>query len=491
MSNNNNSSPFSILFEYSVFLILGSVIALGWANTDYDSYHHFVHHDLLAPITEIYSGDDAHTESHEASVAHEEHATEHGSEEAQGEQSVSVVQATGDEHHAEATGEEDHAAASHGEEHSAHSEHKEGHGLIFNLHFLINDIFMVFFFGIAMKEVTEAFLPGGSLSSLQKASLPVIGTLGGVIGPAAVYVLLTLMFKTGHGQTAMLHGWAIPTATDIAYSWLFARLVFGAVHPAVTFLLVLAVLDDLIGMMIIAIFYSSNIQIEWLALLAAGIAAAYTLRMVGVKNFWAYVLLGGIPAWFGLLWTGVHSSLALVFIVPFMPAHRVSHDELFDAEEMEHEHDTLNMFEHFFKSPVDIGLFFFGLANAGVPTSSAGMGTLITISAILFGKTIGIFLFSFVGNKVFRLSFPPHTGLKEVFVLGIVAAIGFTVAIFVTTVAFGTPPESIPVSIANMYEKEMKMGALLSFGSGFLALLIGSLVGIKKIQTHEQLNAES
>lgn len=402
--------PISILFEYSVFLIVGSIIALIWANVNFDSYHHFIDYRLF--------GEGGH--------------------------------------------------------------HK------FSLHFIVNDIFMVFFFGIAMKEVTEAFLPGGSLSSFSKASLPVVGTLGGVIGPVLVFVGLTLAFKEGDAQKAMLHGWAIPTATDIAYSWLFAKIVFGAVHPAVTFLLVLAVLDDLIGMAIIAIFYSNNVHAEYLAILAFGMVIAFILRKQKITNFWPYVILGGIPAWFGLLFTGVHSSLALVFIVPFMPALPHGEDKLFDQEEVATTHDTLNEFEHFFKAPVDIGLFFFGLANAGVPTSSAGLGTLITISAIILGKTFGIFSFSMFGNKVLKMSFPPNTGAKEVFVLGVVAAIGFTVAIFVTGVAFGTPPAELVSTpdlkaIVSNYEREMKMGALLSFASGALAIFLGKILRIQKI----------
>ncbi|MCB1157166.1 MAG: Na+/H+ antiporter NhaA [Leptospiraceae bacterium] len=408
MSAKNLPRPIGILFEYSAFLIVGSLLALFWANINYDSYHGFVHHDLISNL-----------------------------------------------------------------KHSS-------------IHFVVNDIFMVFFFGIAMKEVTEAFLPGGSLSSFDKAALPVIGTIGGVVGPATLFVVLALLFKQGHAQTAMLHGWAIPTATDIAYSWLFAKIVFGASHPAVTFLLVLAVLDDLIGMGIIAIFYSSDIKVMYLGLLALGMAMAFGLRKMNVKNFWPYVLLGGIPAWFGLLYTGVHSSLALVFIVPFMPAAIDGEDKFFDSEEMEEEHDTLNAFEHFFKSPVDIGLFFFGLANAGVPAEAAGLGTAITISSIFFGKTFGIFLFSMIGNKVFKMAFPDHTGYKELFVLGVVAAIGFTVAIFVTTVAFGEPPAALKgeefKGILIAYEKEMKMGALLSFLSGFTALVLGKVLKIKKVE---------
>ena len=124
------------------------------------------------------------------------------------------------------------------------------------LHFLINDIFMVFFFGIAAKEITEAVLPGGDLNPPKKAINPLMGTLGGVVGPVGVYFLLTMYMSPDKvWYDAVANGWGIPTATDIALAWLIARIIFGNTHPAVNFLLLLAVADDAIGLGIIAVFY--------------------------------------------------------------------------------------------------------------------------------------------------------------------------------------------------------------------------------------------
>lgn len=122
-----------------------------------------------------------------------------------------------------------------------------GHAI--TVHFLINSIFMVFFFGVATKEITESILPGGALNPVEKAINPILGTIGGVLGPAGMYLLLAFVFYGGTEDfKTVANGWAIPTATDIALAWLVARLVFGYRHPAVNFLLLLAVADDGIGL---------------------------------------------------------------------------------------------------------------------------------------------------------------------------------------------------------------------------------------------------
>ena len=140
-------------------------------------------------------------------------------------------------------------------------------------HFLINEIFMVFFFGIAVKEITESVLPGGALNPIPKAINPLMGTLGGILGPVGLYFLLTWIIYGGTNNfTEVANGWGIPTATDIALAWLVARLVFGNGHPAVNFLLLLAVADDAIGLGIIAVFYPDPeypVQPAWLLLTLA------------------------------------------------------------------------------------------------------------------------------------------------------------------------------------------------------------------------------
>ena len=120
-----------------------------------------------------------------------------------------------------------------------------------SFHFLTNELFMVLFFGMAASEITQSCLPGGDLHPLRKAINPLLATFGGVVGPVLVYLGLNSLI----GSPSLRGGWGIPTATDIALAWLVASLVFGRRHPAISFLLLLAIADDAIGLGIIAVFY--------------------------------------------------------------------------------------------------------------------------------------------------------------------------------------------------------------------------------------------
>jgi NhaA family Na+:H+ antiporter len=357
-----------------------------------------------------------------------------------------------------------------------------GHGLSF--HFVVNDIFMVLFFGMAAKEVSESVLPGGALSSVKKAAMPAIATAGGVLGPIAVFMILHTVF--GLDSDVANAAWAVPTATDIAYCWLFAGLIFGRSHPAVTFLLVLAVLDDLIGMMIIAVYYTPEVHWAWLGLVVLAIVICEVMRRMGVKTFWPYVVIGGTLSWIGLHETGVHAALALVPIVPFMP-HAERDAGLFAAVE-DHHDDTMNRFEHFFSPIVDVGLLAFGLANAGVILSGesfTGSVTWMIFLALLVGKTCGIFLFSWTGSK-FGLKLPAPITMPQVIVIGCVAGIGFTVALFVTTVALGLAPQQGWTNVPANFGDMLKLGALMSFAAGPIAWIMAIIMKVEKIHTPEQ-----
>jgi Na+/H+ antiporter NhaA len=195
-----------------------------------------------------------------------------------------------------------------------------------DLHFLVNDVFMVFFFGIAAKEITESVLPGGALNPMRKAINPLLGTIGGVVGPVGVYFALTAVVYGGTKVFPIVsNGWGIPTATDIALAWLAARLIFGAGHPAINFLLLLAVADDAIGLGIIAIFYPDPkhpVQPIYLFITAGGMGVAYALRRFNVRSWVPYIAFGGLLSWVGLLKSSLHPALALVFVVPFLPGPR-------------------------------------------------------------------------------------------------------------------------------------------------------------------------
>lgn len=338
------------------------------------------------------------------------------------------------------------------------------HGV--TLHFVFNDVFMVLFFGIAAKEITESCLPGGALNPPRKAVNPLLATLGGVLGPIAVY----MVWVSITGDAAIGRGWGIPTATDIALAWLVARMIFGKGHPAVSFLLLLAVADDGIGLAIIAVFYpdpSHPVQPLFLLVVLAAVLGAWVLRRRGVKSFWPYLLGPGVLAWYGLFAAHLHPALALVPIIPMMPT--AKRDEGLFAEHGGHHTDTLNRFEHAFKLPVDLGLFGFGLMNAGVAFSSVGTATWGVLLALVIGKTGGVFAFAMLGK---RLGFPLPQGMgpRSLLVTGMVAALGLTVALFVAGVAFTDPT----------LQGAAKMGALGSVLIVPVALLAGKLLRVRQ-----------
>lgn len=336
-----------------------------------------------------------------------------------------------------------------------------------SLHFLVNELFMVLFFGIAAVEITQSCLPGGDLNPPRKAINPLLATLGGVIGPVLVYLGLNAVI----GDPALTRGWGIPTATDIALAWLVARLVFGAGHPAVPFLLLLAVADDAIGLAIIAVFYpdpSHPTEPVWLFLTTVGIVVAYILRSAKTKSYWPYVLLGGGLSWAGLFMAHLHPALALVFIIPFLPHPPREAAHLFEDDPGDT--STLARFEHDWKVFVDFGLFLFGLANAGVGFSSMGTATWLVLTALLVGKTVGIFAMGSLGQAL-GFPLPDRVGAKELVLTGLVAGIGLTVALFVAGVAFVEPD----------IQGSAKMGALFSGGAAILALVLGRVLNVKRI----------
>jgi len=323
------------------------------------------------------------------------------------------------------------------------------------LHFAVNDIGMVFFFGLAVKEIIEATAPGGALHSFRRASVPIIAAVGGMVGPAGLYVVLA----TGLGVPELLRGWAIPCATDIAFSYLVARFVFGPGHPAVPFLLLLAIADDAFGLVILAVFYPSGElrPVLCAALLAAAVLTAWWLRRRGTRNFWLYLLGPGSLSWVGLYLGGLHPALALVPVLPWLPHAALDPGVYVDASDPQQ--DPLSEFERWWQVPVEGILFLFALTNAGVPVGSAGIGTWIVLVAILVGKPLGIAAASMLAMAI-GLRLPDGLRRRDVVVVGLTAGIGFTVALFFATAAF-------PLGAAL---QQAKLGALFSLSAGLLAL---------------------
>ncbi len=333
-----------------------------------------------------------------------------------------------------------------------------------SFHFVANELFMVLFFGIAAVEITQSFLPGGALNPISKAVNPLLGTLGGVLGPVAIYFSINALV----GAPELNNGWGIPTATDIALAWLAARTVFGATHPAVSYLLLLAVADDAIGLVIIAIFYPNpDLPVEpvWLLLTATGMLAAWLLHRLHFKSYWPYLLLGGTLSWTGLHQAHLHPALALVFIIPFLPHAKRERKHLFEADPGDH--TTLSRFEHDWKVFVDFGLFMFSLSNAGVQFSSMGTVTVLVLISLLAGKTAGIFSFGWLATR-FGFALPKGMELRDLLTAAIIAGTGFTVALFVAGEAFSDP----------VIKGAAKMGAMLSIIAAICGIVVGKLLGV-------------
>lgn len=335
-----------------------------------------------------------------------------------------------------------------------------------DLHFLTNDLFMVLFFAIAAAEITESCLPGGDLNPPGKAANALIATAGGVGGPALVY----LGFNRLAGSPALSNGWGIPTATDIALAWLIARTVFGRNHPAVSFLLLLAIADDAIGLVIIALFYPDPHhppQPLWLLLVLCGMIFAWLLRRAGNRSYWPYVIAGGSASWTGLYLANLHPALALTCIVPFLPHDKREEKHMF--EEDRRDVSPLAKFEHDWRLVVDAGMFLFGLVNAGVGFGKAGTVTWLVLSGLIIGKTGGIFLFSLIAAKL-GYKAPKRMGYTEVALTGLIASVGFTVALFIAGEAFAD----------QRLVDGAKMGALLSILVALPAVAGAKLLGIKR-----------
>lgn len=333
------------------------------------------------------------------------------------------------------------------------------------IHFAVNDIGMVFFFALATKEVVEATLPGGSLSTPREAGLPILAAIGGMVAPA----LLFLAGATGSHHEELRNGWAIPCATDIAFSYLVARMIFPKTSPAIPFLLLLAIADDALGLLILAIFYpSAPISMLWLALgLGPAIGLAIVLRRMKVTNFWWYLLGPGVLSWGGLFFGGLHPALAMVAIVPFMPSAKRDLG-IFDPRE-EFRKDTLDRFEHAWRIPVQFILFFFGLANAGVPLSSIGLPTGLVLGGLILGKPLGVVSMTLLAERLgFRRA--KALDLRALIVIGIAAGIGFTVALFFATAAYEP----------GVVLDQAKMGALLSFLAAPLAIVVARVLRIRR-----------
>lgn len=374
--------------------------------------------------------------------------------------------------------------------------------LDYSIHHWINDGLMAIFFFTVGLEIKRELLVG-ELSSMQKASLPIAGALGGMIVPAIIYVLFN---SGGQGE----NGWGIPMATDIAFVVGIMALLGNRIPLTLKiFVLALAIADDIGAVLVIAVFYTADISTTALILAAIVLFILFIMNRLGAKSLILYSILGLI-LWFAFLKSGIHATIAGVLLAFTIPASsrydtkkfsdRVK--ELinnFDAKgdhwknvlnNSDRQHDVmaiesscekvltpLQRFEHdlhpwvsFFIIPI------FALANAGV--TLAGIDVLesllspVSLGIILglfVGKQIGIFLFSFAAVKLKLASLPEGVNLKNLFGAGILAGIGFTMSLFIAGLAFSDP------ELLDLAKIGILTGSLLSGIVGFVFLRSSSV----------------
>ncbi|WP_434928558.1 Na+/H+ antiporter NhaA [Shewanella sp. HL-SH5] len=318
----------------------------------------------------------------------------------------------------------------------------------------INDGLMALFFLLIGLEVKRELLEG-ALSTVAKASLPTFGAIGGMVFPALFY----LMFNYSDPATQV--GWAIPAATDIAFALGIMALLGSRVPVSLkVFLLALAIIDDLGVIVIIALFYSTDLSMLSLIIAAIAIVLMIVLNRKGVTSLAPYGLLGFI-LWVAVLKSGVHATLAGVIIAFCIPLR--AKDGTSPSEHLEH---GLHPWSTFLILPV------FAFANAGLSLANMTLGSFaepITIGIILglvLGKPIGVLLFSYLAVKLKWAELPPGIGWRQIAPVAAMCGVGFTMSVFIASLAF----ENSPTAFGDFARLGILTGSLLAALIGYFWL---------------------
>ena len=331
-------------------------------------------------------------------------------------------------------------------------------GLKMSLHHWINDALMAVFFFFVTLEIKREFI-NGELSSPKQALLPIIAAIGGMLVPALIYIYINF----GNGDT--INGWAIPSATDIAFSLGVLSLLGSRVPISLkVFLTALAIIDDLGAIIIIAFFYAGDLSIQYLSLLLLTFIVLLILNKSGVKKFLPYLILGLI-LWFFTYQSGVHATISGVLLATVIP-HRKKNKE----------YSLLTKIEHNISSYVAFGIMpLFALANAGVSLDGINLESLLSpvplgiVLGLFVGKQIGVFLFSIISIKLKIAQMPNNANWMSFYGVGILAGIGFTMSLFIGNLAFVENIEYI-----DSVKIGVLTGSLLSTLVGYGLLLLTS-----------------
>ena len=322
----------------------------------------------------------------------------------------------------------------------------------------INDALMAIFFFFVTLEIKREFLQG-ELSNIKQALLPIIAAVGGMVVPALIYVFINF------GDSTTLNGWAIPSATDIAFSLGVLSLLGKRVPISLkVFLTALAIIDDLGAIVIIALFYSGDLSIKYLMLMLVAFIILLIINKFNIKKFLPYLIVG-IFLWDFTHNSGIHATIAGVLLAMTIP-HR----------EKEKDFSLLIKVEHAISPYVAFGIMpLFAFANAGVSLDGLSLSSLLDkvplgiLLGLFVGKQLGVFVFSYVSIKMKIAQMPNNANWFNLYGVGILTGIGFTMSLFVGNLAF----------VENMeYMDGVKIGvltgSLLSTIAGYLLILLTS-----------------
>ena len=328
-------------------------------------------------------------------------------------------------------------------------------GLKLSVHHWINDALMAIFFFFVTLEIKREFLHG-ELSNIRQALLPIIAAVGGMVVPALFYVVINF------GNAETINGWAIPSATDIAFSLGILSLLGSRVPVSLkVFLTALAIIDDLGAILIIAFFYSGDLSVPYLSLIFISYLLLLVLNRFSVKIFLPYLLVG-LCMWFFTYKSGIHATIAGVLLASTIP-HRLK----------EHDFSLLVKIEHLISPYVAFLIMpIFAFANAGVNLEGLTLSSLLSpvplgiLLGLFFGKQIGVLLFSYVSVKLKFAEMPNNSSWLSVYGVSVLTGIGFTMSLFVGNLAFIENTQYIDgVKIGVL------TGSLLSTVFGYFILL--------------------
>ena len=322
----------------------------------------------------------------------------------------------------------------------------------------INDALMAIFFFFVTLEIKREFLQG-ELSNIKQAMLPLIGAVGGMLVPALFYIFIN------YGNSETIVGWAIPSATDIAFSLGVLSLLGSRVPISLkVFLTALAIIDDLGAIVIIALFYSGDLSIKYLSLMLIAFIILLILNKFNVKKFLPYLIVG-LFLWEFTHQSGIHATIAGVLLACTIP-HR----------KKEKDFSLLIKLEHAISPYVAFGIMpLFAFANAGVSLEGLTFASLLNkvplgiLLGLFVGKQLGVFVFSYISIKLKFAQMPTNSNWINFYAVGVLTGIGFTMSLFVGNLAFVDSMQymdGVKIGVLS--------GSLLSTVFGYLLLLIFS-----------------